>query len=1023
MTTRPLGRADRGVDLSQLTGSVVGPRDALDEPMPARLGDYLLLRSLGSGGMGAVFESEHLYSKRRVAIKLVSSRIATNPASLERFHREGMLASQISHPRCVFVLAAEQDAGRPYIVMELMPGQTLRDVVNQRGPLPVLEAVHRTLELIEGLAEAHRMGVVHRDIKPSNCFVMQDGSIKVGDFGLSKSLLSNGHLTNTGAFLGTVLFAAPEQLRGERVDFTSDVYSVCATLYFLVTGQAPFDHQEPSVAMARALTESPIPPRKLRPDLPHQLERIILRGLERERSRRWQSLDDLQRQLLALVPQRMTLSGTGARILAYLIDEAILRIVLIPLLMAGWLALGNAPPVVELDGVTWSDQLLFALVALVYFTLGDGLWRGTPGKHWVALRVCRVNSTNALRLGRGLIRTLCFLTALYGTQFLALWYASIDNWQLDDNGLLWLSLLAQLSGLLLLGSPIVFGLGYRGLHDLLSGAAVVLQPWPRHGVRVSSRVSDDPLKQFDPLPTDWPQTLAAWRLLGVRRGADGRAVALAEDPVLIRRVIVWLSPDTSAPDPSVDTADPAEINRSTRLRCLGTGRVEVPGQTLRWQAYVAPEGFPLTWVSTPSQPLDWATARLILEQLSDELDAAIRDGTCPSSLSLEQVYVSSNTRVQLLEAPLDPAIWTRAETVPASLTDTSTAGHPSARRGLELLRQCAAVCLQGTAGSPGQRIAAPVPRYAAAWLARLSGLRKPFATMTQAREQLAAYSGYPPKLSTRWRLTLLLIQQILMTPATLVLLLIGLYLSVNTFVVQSRSQELAWLADAIKHDAFRQHLPTQTRTALSEPGFAEWLQREHDIAKQTLQLLRQLLLSGDRLVLDWLTYYSKQNSEFASVLQTDPASAPTETSRLLLNTYLDEYRTTHSGYGPGESQHRFNAPHFAILPGVAVLLVVLLWVWLFRGGLIYPFVGTALVQRDGRAAMRWRCMLRAAAVWAVPTILMVASVVCVEWRMPTGHAWCLAGVLGWLMLISVLSLIWPERGLQDRIAGTFIVPR
>ena len=1047
VTTQPFHQADALADLSQLTCSLVGPRDAASEPLPERLGDYRLLRPLGAGGMGTVFEAEHLHSQRRVAIKLVSSRIATNPASLERFRREGLLASQISHPHCVFVLAAEEDAGRPYIVMELMPGQTLRDLVDERGPLPVLEAIQRTLELIEGLAEVHRLGVVHRDIKPSNCFVNHDGTVKLGDFGLSKSLLGDGHLTNTGAFLGTVLFAPPEQLRGERVDFTSDVYSVCATLYFLLTGKAPFDHEEASVAMARALTETPIPPRQLRPEVSPQLERIILRGLERDRSRRWQSLEELQRQLQALVPRRMTLSGSGARIVAYLLDELILRLALIPLLLAGWHALGLTSLTQDPDWLLWADELLFAAVALVYFTLGDGLCRGSLGKHWLALRVCQVGSTKPLGFWRGLIRTLCFLSASYGLSALAWAYASSQDWPLDEDGRTWLSLLAGLAGLTLLGLPILFGLGYRGLHDLLAGAGVVRLPWPRQGVQVSNRRGDDPLKPFDPVPADWPATLGGWRLLGVRRGADGRAVALAEDPGLVRRVLIWLTPDpnhhhdaahpdTAPPTLAPLTGETAEINRATRLRCLGTGQIELGGQRLHWRAHVAPVGFPLAWASTPERPLNWATTRPILEQLSDELDAAVRDRTGPPSLCLEQVFVNTNTRLQLLDAPLDPAVWARAEQAGAtSSTSGSNAGTPppphrsstppahgqSARPALELLRQCAAVCLQGHAGVPGERIAAPVPRYAAAWLARLCGLRKPFTTVSQAREELTAYSGFPPQLSTRWRLTLLLIQSVLMLPATLLLLLIGLYLPLTTFSTQTRQQETARLLAMLPPHQPAQQLPAWTRAALSQPGFIDWLQREHATASERLRSQQALLTAGDRLMLDWLRQANEQLYPMASSIGTLPTNPLDESGKLLLNAYLDEYRATQSaGSEPPPSPSRWTVP---LLLDALVLTVVLLWVWVFRGGVVYPLVGTALVQRDGRLARRWRCMLRAAAIWGVPVVLMGASVGCVEWGVPMGHAWCLAGVLGWLALLNLLALVWPERGLPDRLAGTFIVPR
>src|SRR5207302_1720480 len=139
------------------------------------------LKLLGAGGMGSVYEAEHPATGHRVAVKLLSPRLGFSQTAVERFRQEGRLASQLVHPRCVFVLAADTDAGRPYIVMELMPGQTLKDLVDARGPLPFEEAVAHTLDVIDGLAEVHRLGMVHRDVKPSNCFLTADGRVKVSD--------------------------------------------------------------------------------------------------------------------------------------------------------------------------------------------------------------------------------------------------------------------------------------------------------------------------------------------------------------------------------------------------------------------------------------------------------------------------------------------------------------------------------------------------------------------------------------------------------------------------------------------------------------------------------------------------------------------------------------------------------------------------------------------------------------------------------------------------------------------------
>src|SRR6516165_7062087 len=226
--------------------------DAAD---PEVVGGYRLVRVIGVGGMGKVYEAEDTATDRRVALKLVSADYAKSADALERFRQEGRLAGLIAHPRCVFVLAADEEAGRPYIVMELMPGETLADLVARRGPLPASEAVTLILDVIEGLQEAHRCGLVHRDVKPSNCFLDAEGRVKIGDFGLAKSLVQRGALTQSGSFLGTVLFAAPEQIKNDKVDRQADVYSAAATLYFLLTGRAPFESGDAAATLARTLSD------------------------------------------------------------------------------------------------------------------------------------------------------------------------------------------------------------------------------------------------------------------------------------------------------------------------------------------------------------------------------------------------------------------------------------------------------------------------------------------------------------------------------------------------------------------------------------------------------------------------------------------------------------------------------------------------------------------------------------------------------------------------------------------------
>ena len=223
-------------------------------------GPYRIGRLLGRGGMGEVYEAESLETGRRLALKLLRSRLE-KADDRARFLREGQLAASISHPHTVYIYGSEEIEGMPVISMELLPGGTLKERVAASGPLAPQEAVAAVMDIIGGLDAAQSAGVLHRDIKPSNCFIDDDGAVKVGDFGLSISTLARDvhHDLEAGAFQGTPQFAPPEQLRGEPLDIRADIYSVGATLYYLLTGQPPFDARDLRELVSRVTSEPPRP--------------------------------------------------------------------------------------------------------------------------------------------------------------------------------------------------------------------------------------------------------------------------------------------------------------------------------------------------------------------------------------------------------------------------------------------------------------------------------------------------------------------------------------------------------------------------------------------------------------------------------------------------------------------------------------------------------------------------------------------------------------------------------------------
>ncbi len=288
-------------------------------------GEYEITALLGSGGMGAVYEAEDRKTGRRVALKVLSDRLES-PEHRHRFLREGRLAASYNHPNSVYIFGTEEIEGTPVITMELVQGGTLQDRVKAAGPLPIDEAVDAVLQIIAGLEAAENAGVLHRDIKPSNCFVDSDGSVKIGDFGLSISTAPrmDSFQTETGAILGTPAFASPEQLRGDEVDVRSDIYSVGITLYYLLTGRTPFQASQMMRLLATVLEQPAPSPREFRPEIPHGLAKVILRCLAKRPEQRFSDYPALRKALLPYTSQAPLPGTLGYRLLAGVIDFLLL---------------------------------------------------------------------------------------------------------------------------------------------------------------------------------------------------------------------------------------------------------------------------------------------------------------------------------------------------------------------------------------------------------------------------------------------------------------------------------------------------------------------------------------------------------------------------------------------------------------------------------------------------------------------------------------------------------------------------
>ena len=358
--------------------------------LPPSQGDLVFIREIGRGGMGVVYEAQDIDSGRRVAVKVVSPRFKLSPQAVERFEREARLAARISHPNCVFVYQAHKIGPQLGISMELMSGGTLEDHVDPKNPAPIAQSVRWIMDVLDGLGAAHAEGVIHRDVKPSNLFLTRDGTVKIGDFGLSRPQSGDLKLTTTGMFMGSPIFASPEQVRGRAVDERSDVYSVGATLYALLCGRPPHEADAIGDLLAKIAVEPVTAPWQLRKSLPRELGMVVLKALEKDARKRFQTTAEMRAALEPWSRRKKSAAQLGYRTVAYVADITILGI--------GFVVAGLAAQVLGFDltidknsTVGWIAEVL---IGGAYFTLMDGCLGYTLGKRLVGLRVVSADGSH-----------------------------------------------------------------------------------------------------------------------------------------------------------------------------------------------------------------------------------------------------------------------------------------------------------------------------------------------------------------------------------------------------------------------------------------------------------------------------------------------------------------------------------------------------------------------------------------------------------------------------------------------------
>jgi len=949
------------------------------------LGQYRIGRRLGGGGMGEVYEAVELDGHRQVALKIIKSTVASG-LSRDRFLREGKLAASISHPNSVYVFGTDDADGNLVIAMELMPGGTLADVVKQRGPLPYTEAVDATLQMIAGLRAAEARGVLHRDIKPANCFVDAETNVKIGDYGLSKPTgdAEATAMTQVGTVMGTPSFAPPEQLKGETVDTRSDLYAVGATLFFLLTGAAPFSGGNTVQIISSVLSTRPSFPADRAKSIPLALRKLVLRCMAPDPARRPQTYDELESKLApfgSAVPQPAPVS---TRLVAGAIDTIFARTAGLAIFLA------IAELTIRTRGETWLSEgitrYMMIVVLVLYFALAEGLFSTTPGKALVGLRVLGT-SGRRMNLLQACLRSALFFSPAIAAGLFVVKVVWNDNppsasgfWVI--NAVVFLAPLVMFVGASRAN-------GWMGLHDRWFRSRVVARAIDRTSQRIET-------VEVRVQPIDDARHVPGFRVVG-RHDAWPRApFEIATDEVLDRTV--WLR-RSAANDPTLASEPRRRLARPARLRWLAGSHEE------GWEVYESIDGSAVTALKDAQS---WEVVRGWLRAAAEELIAGNSSG-CPLALvAPEQAWVTRDGRLFLVDPEL------------LGLAAQTEDPWKQAQRSLARLASLAlAPGSDDVDGVP----AAPLPLQARDLLGRLAR-----AEVGDPAELLSASELRPTSsASLRQRRLVSIGLQSAVPAASLIFFSIAFSLAVALpTLIQGElelQKSLARLNELDSPECERgddwevEHRALQIMVANGvnqRAALALRWAKPDDPNKVNKGIIRQLP--------------AEQRDSAWKAIEAHPDPSPEE---------VDEARQQVAGV-LGDTDDRVaklkdwswlqwmaTMSLLAWIPLVIIGCAALITALAFGGGLTMKLLGMAVVREDGSPASRWHCLGRAAIAWSIP-------LACIPLMMDVG-GWdpIPSKVEVWIALFVVLFMfagaIWtirrPSRGLQDRLAGTWVVPR
>ena len=944
-----------------------------------QFGGYRIVRPIGKGGMGQVYEAEELESGRRIALKLLSRGLGDDEER-ERFLREGQLAASLSHPNCVYVFGTSEIQGFPVIAMELVPEGTLKDLVVPDAPMTSAQAVDAILQVIPGLEAAAAIGILHRDIKPSNCFIHRDGRVLVGDFGLS--VAANRDEKSPGTILGTPGFASPEQLRGDSLDVRSDIYSVGATLFYLLAGRAPFDDRDTTTLLKKVASDAPPLLTSLRPDLPRSLAAIVAKCLAKTPGERYADYGALHAALEPFGSARVTTGPIVRRIVAGVLDTWLLGLPVVPLNI-----LLQLRPVFDHRADGYIIAAVTIAIAVLYYGVCEGLWGASAGKALFGLRVIDEHQVNP-GFKRAALRAFTFEGSTQTAKQLAATLMRLANPAMSTGvvtgtmAAVWLAVLFF---------PARKKNGYLAFHDRFTKTRVVRR---RKRAEARVRATRSPVESAAPLEG----TLRVGPFVvpsAVPAPVDGPVRIEGYDDRLKRRVWIELLPPGTPPLPAARR----DLGRASRLRWLAGRRADAEA----WDAYEAVEGEPFA-PAAAAAPQPWSRVRHWLADLTREVAAGVEDQSLPP-LTPARVWIGADGLARILEWP-PPG---RPQTLESGEAATDFAGAQKVLYGL------ATAALLGVPFDKARDMSpdTPLPLKARAFLMSLRDAK--FTSGSALLEGLDDAGESRAAIARSRRLAQIAVCAAFPIAITLI--------SAGSIVLVSNTK----LADrtAFGLEALLDELEKTEKKLAKQPDPAVQ-QRHDDIEVYLAEHMAAMIERSETWENQNIKIGARGGRERARrAVERHHVRTPEEVRRADV-TALPILTSQAEGLSKLANARALAGIVAATLGGtfIAVAFFAAVGALATGSGFTFRMMGTALVNRKGKRISRVRGLWRAAVTWS-PMIALFFSFKYGPDITKGGYGF-LALDLAFVLMLgagAVWAILRPSRGIQDRLAGTWIVPR